>query len=267
MSLLLKQNLHCHTTYDDGANTPEEMVLAAIEHGLTSLGISLHAPMDGEGWCAPRDKEEPFKAEMARLKEKYADRITLYTGLEYDLAAEKNFEGYEYIIGSGHVLDEHFYVDSTRERAILLIEHFGGAENTARVFYDNYARIADMPEISIVGHFDLLTKYNEQGVLYDTDSAWYRDAAFASMEKLSAAGKIFEMNTGAISRGYRTTPYPSAELLRHLKSIGGRIMINSDAHTAEGICLAFDLCEQIARECGFEELWYFDGAGFVPEKL
>lgn len=267
MSLLLKQNLHCHTTYDDGANTPEEMVLAAIEHGLTSLGISLHAPMDGEGWCAPRDKEEPFKAEMARLKEKYADRITLYTGLEYDLAAEKNFEGYEYIIGSGHVLDEHFYVDSTRERAILLIEHFGGAENTARVFYDNYARIADMPEISIVGHFDLLTKYNEQGVLYDTDSAWYRDAAFASMEKLSAAGKIFEMNTGAISRGYRTTPYPSAELLRHLKSIGGRIMINSDAHTAEGICLAFDLCEQIARESGFEELWYFDGAGFVPEKL
>lgn len=264
---MVKQNLHCHTTYDDGANTPEEMVLAAIEYGLTSLGISLHAPMEGEYWCAPREKEEPFKAEMARLKEKYAGRIALYTGLEYDLAADKNFEGYEYIIGSGHVLDGHYYVDSTRDRAIELIEHFGGAEKTAQVFFDNYARIADMPEISIVGHFDLLTKYNEQGMLYDTDSAWYRDAAFASMEKLSAAGKIFEMNTGAISRGYRTTPYPSAELLRHLKSLGGRIMINSDAHTAEGICLGFDLCEQIARECGFSELWYFDGAGFVPEKL
>lgn len=130
---MVKQNLHCHTTFDDGASTPEEMVCAAMEHGLSSLGISAHAPMDGEDWCTPKEKEAGFKAEMQRLKEKYAGKIALYTGLEYDAAAEKNFDGYEYIIGSGHVLDG-FYVDSTRERAIALIEHFGGAEKAADVF-------------------------------------------------------------------------------------------------------------------------------------
>lgn len=51
---MVKQNLHCHTTFDDGASTPEEMVCAAMEHGLSSLGISAHAPMDGEDWCTPK---------------------------------------------------------------------------------------------------------------------------------------------------------------------------------------------------------------------
>lgn len=263
---MVQQNLHCHTTFDDGASTPEEMVCAAMEHGLSSLGISAHAPMDGEDWCTPKEKEAAFKLEMQRLKEKYAGKIALYTGLEYDAAAEKNFDGYEYIIGSGHVLDG-FYVDSTRERAIALIKHFGGAEKAADVFFANYASMAQIPEVDIVGHFDLLTKYNEQGALYDTQSSWYRDAAFAAMETLNAAGKIFEMNTGAISRGYRTTPYPSPELLHHLHDIGGRIVISSDSHSAGSICCAFEQCEQIARSCGFDELWYFNGSCFEPEKL
>ena len=263
---MVKQNLHCHTTFDDGASTPEEMVCAAMEHGLSSLGISAHAPMDGEDWCTPKEKEAAFKLEMQRLKEKYAGKIALYTGLEYDAAAEKNFDGYEYIIGSGHVLDG-FYVDSTRERAIALIKHFGGAEKAADVFFANYASMAQIPEVDIVGHFDLLTKYNEQGALYDTQSSWYRDAAFAAMETLNAAGKIFEMNTGAISRGYRTTPYPSPELLHHLHDIGGRIVISSDSHSAGSICCSFEQCEQIARSCGFDELWYFNGSCFEPEKL
>lgn len=264
---MIKQNLHCHTTYDDGANTPEEMVLAAAKLGLSSLGISLHAPMDGECWCASKENVEPFKAEMRRLKEKYADRLALYTGLEYDIAAEKELGGYEYIIGSGHVLDGHYYVDSTREHAMELIEHFGGPDKAAEAFFDNYARIAAIPEIDIVGHFDLLTKYNEQGVLYDTESSAYRDAAFAAMEKLNSAGKIFEINTGAISRGYRTAPYPSPELLRHLRSIGGRMTVSSDAHSAESICCGFDMAEQLAKHCGFDEIWYFNGREFAAEGL
>lgn len=41
-----------HNT-DDGVNTPEEMVLAAIDAGLSSLGISAHIPIEGESWRMP----------------------------------------------------------------------------------------------------------------------------------------------------------------------------------------------------------------------
>ena len=35
-------NFHTHTTFCDGQNTPEEMVLAAIEKGFSALGFSGH---------------------------------------------------------------------------------------------------------------------------------------------------------------------------------------------------------------------------------
>ena len=82
------------------------------------------------------------------------------------------------------------------------------------------------------------------------------------MERLNAAGKIFEINTGAISRGYRSTPYPAPELLRHLYAIGGRITVSSDAHSAAAICCAFDKAEALAQSCGFTELWQFNGNRF-----
>ena len=40
MSLL--QNLHIHTTYADGKDLPEEIVLKAIEKGFDSIGFSEH---------------------------------------------------------------------------------------------------------------------------------------------------------------------------------------------------------------------------------
>lgn len=263
---MIKQNLHCHTSFDDGVNTPEEMVLAAIDAGLTSLGISAHIPIEGESWCMPAENVAPFKAEMARLKAAYEGKLRLYCGMEYDLSVPADFDGFEYIIGSGHIVDG-FYEDFDLSHHKLLIEHFGDPDSAAEAYFENLSRAAEFDRIDIVGHFDLLTKYNEQELLYDTSSSRFRDAAFSAMEKLNTAGKIFEINTGAMSRGYRTSPYPSDELLRHLNSLGGRICISSDAHSARDITLGFGLCGQLAASCGFKEVWEFDGNGFVPAVL
>lgn len=263
---MVKQNLHCHTTFDDGANTPEEMVQAAIKYGLSSLGITLHAPIEGEFWTPPKEKEPEFIEEMHRLKEKYKGTIDIYCGLEYDLYGPKYFEPYEYIVASGHVIDG-LYVDNTLERHHLLRDHCGGELGTIERYFSNVSAIAEIPEADIVGHFDLLTKYNEMENLYDINAKAYKDAAYAAMEKLVKADKIFEMNTGAISRGYRKTPYMGADMLQHLKSIGGKLTIQSDGHFSDAVACAFDLCEDIAKSCGFEEIWYFDGEKFYPEKF
>ena len=87
------------------------------------------------------------------------------------------------------------------------------------------------------------------------------------MERLAAAGKIFEINTGAISRGYRTTPYPSAPLLQALREMDGKILFTADAHHAEDICCAYDPAVQLAKDCGFTQHWILTADGFVPEAL
>lgn len=35
-------NFHTHSTFCDGKNTPEEIVLAALEKGFVSIGFSSH---------------------------------------------------------------------------------------------------------------------------------------------------------------------------------------------------------------------------------
>ncbi len=118
-----------------------------------------------------------------------------------------------------------------------------------------------------MGHFDLLTKFNERRPLYDTAALAYRDAAYAALETLNKAGKIFEINTGAMSRGLRSAPYPAPELLRHLNALGGRICVSSDAHRAEHVAFGFEKAEALAVSCGFTEVWQFTGGGFAPAAL
>ena len=58
---MIRQNLHCHTTFDDGNDSPEAMILSAERAGLDSIGISLHCPIPGEDdWCCPAEKEPLF---------------------------------------------------------------------------------------------------------------------------------------------------------------------------------------------------------------
>ncbi len=265
---MIRQNLHCHTFFDDGKDSPEAMVHAALDAGLSAIGISLHCPIDGEtGWCCAGENEDKFIREMRRLRELYTGRIEVWCGLEYDLdAVRRSIPPYDYIIGACHMLDG-ISIDESPERAEMLIAYNGGADRAAQYYYERLCTMADFPEVSIVGHFDLLTKYNERVPLYNEASPAYRDAAFAALEKLNAAEKIFEINAGAISRGWRSTPYPAPELLRRLRELNGRICISSDAHSSDAIICAFDQCEELARTCGFEEIWHFTGGGFVPVKL
>ena len=196
-----RQNLHCHTTFDDGKNSPEEMVLAAIGAGLAGIGVSLHCPIDGgRGLEAPQRGTRPrFLDEMRRLREKYADKIAVWCGLEYDMdAARRSVPPYDYIIGSCHMLSG-IAIDNDPETAAHLIAFYGGAERAAAQYFARLSAMADYPEIAIVGHFDLPTKYNERAHLYNTAAPAYRDAAFAAMESSTRR-----------ARSLRSTPAPSA---------------------------------------------------------
>ena len=129
------------------------------------------------------------------------------------------------------------------------------------------AALARVKEVDIVGHYDLLTKFDEQWTFFDPDSPRFRAAATDAMDLLIAAGKIFEINTGAISRGYRTTPYPSETLLRELFARGAKVTISADAHRTQDVAFGFAQAEALARRCGYREAWQFSKTGFVAVPL
>ena len=285
---MFRQNLHVHSTWDDGKNTAEEMICAAMEAGLTSVGISVHAPMPFGVGILPQNLPA-FREDMRRLKAQYAGRIRVYTGIEWDVYSETALYEYDYVIGSAHHVKipcevpagipqeyaERFSVDypsvdDTKEKLKNLLHgrHFAGdADALAKAYFAQLEEMADNPEVDIVGHFDLIRKFDEGDSFFDEESGSYKQAAERAMKKLVDAGKIFEINTGAIARGHRSAPYPSVRLLRALREMGGKITISSDAHRAQDVVCAYAQAQRLAKDCGFAEAYVLTDGGFEPVKL
>ena len=272
---MITQNLHMHSTWDDGKCSIEEMIAASRAAGLTSVGFSVHCPMPFENtWECPLEKLPDYIAEARAMQAKYAGIIDVYLGIEWDTTAQGlDLSIYDYVIGSVHEIPVPGggtrSTDSNPETTKSYIRDcFGGdADAAAESYFAELAKVAQNPEADIVGHFDLLTKFDETHHFFDENSPRYQRAARDAMAGLVKAGKIFEVNTGAISRGYRTTPYPSAQWLGLLREMGGRVTVSADAHHTSGVTCAFDLAERMVKDAGFVEIWVLQGKEFVPIKI
>ncbi|MDO5418046.1 MAG: histidinol-phosphatase [Lachnospiraceae bacterium] len=264
----VKADFHTHTTYCDGKSTPREMAEAAYRMGFTDFGISGHADYS---FCTPDfgmsdRKLAAYKQELYALREEFAGRMNIYVGIELDCLGP--IQEAEYAIGSVHCLEKNgeiFSIDETEAILADAVNRLWGGKwyEFTKDYFELEATVYDRTKCDWVGHFDLLTKFNEGYKHFDESRDEYLEPALAAMKKLNAEGLPFEINTGAISRGYRTEPYPSRILLKELKAMGGRILINSDSHHADTIGFHFDQAKRIAVECGFRTYWVLKpGGGF-----
>lgn len=268
------QNLHTHTNFCDGKNTPEEMVRAAIRLGMDALGFSGHAPCPAPGDNAGMKPEDvpAYRDEIFRLREKYAGRLEIFLGLEQDHFLFPNSEPWDYVIGSVHYVEKEGrplpvdYLPEDFSRSVF--QYYGGDYYAfAEDYYRLVGGIAERTGCQIVGHFDLITKFNEGERLFDTGHPRYVGAALEALDRLAEKSVICEINTGAMSRGYRSAPYPAPWLLRAMRERNIRVCITSDCHNADHLLYAFPQAEELARSCGYRERMVLTRQGFVPAAL
>ena len=86
------------------------------------------------------------------------------------------------------------------------------------------------------------------------------EAVDAVMEK----DVLFEIDTGAISRGWKTKPYPAPFLLKRIVEKKGRVILNSDAHSRENLLFHFEESVEYASACGVREFWVYQNGDFQP---
>ena len=102
---MITQNLHMHSTWDDGKCSMEEMILASKMAGLRSVGVSVHAPMIfGTDWSCPKERLSDYQAEVRALKKDYEGIIDVYLGVEWDVLSDIDLAPYDYVIGSAHMI-------------------------------------------------------------------------------------------------------------------------------------------------------------------
>ncbi|MBQ7219224.1 MAG: PHP domain-containing protein, partial [Ruminococcus sp.] len=80
---MITKDLHAHSTYCDGKNTPREMVEAALKKGLNTFGISGHSYTAFDtSYCMQKEDIPRYIEELHYLRAEYFDRIHVLCGVE-----------------------------------------------------------------------------------------------------------------------------------------------------------------------------------------
>ena len=256
MSLTLS-SAHVHTTYCDGKTPAPDMARAAYEKGFVSLGFSSHAPQDFDlRYCMLPENEPAYRAQIQSLKAEYAGRMPIYMGLERDYYACVSPSDYDYYIASVHYLKwpgGFVGIDGPAEPLRqYVMEHCGGCGmELAQRYYDLLRDYVVKEKPPNIGHFDLIRINNLRLGLYDESAPAYRRMALDALRPMAETGALLEVNTGGVARGYLTTPYPDAFLLKEWRRWGGEVTVTSDCHDMRLLDACYDGAEDLLRSLGY----------------
>ncbi len=264
-------DIHTHTLYCDGKNSPREMVEAAYNLGFSAIGLSGHSytPFD-DSYCMSLGNTAKYIDEINKLKEDFKGRLHVLCGIEQDYFAPLPDYKYDYMIGSVHYVEvdgKRLTIDYKPEETQAIIDtYFGGSYNAlAESYFNLVGNILEVTGADIIGHFDLISKFSE--VMNYHESPKYLDAGYEAIRKLIPYGKPFEINVGAMTRGYRTSPYPSAAFMSEILRLGGKITVTGDCHSVESLGKGLDAGYDFARRCGFTSVMVMTPDGFQETPL
>lgn len=267
-------DLHTHTTYCDGNNTPEEMLLSAIDKGFKVYGFSSHSHLTyDEEWNMSPAEQNKYISEILSLKEKYNGKIDVLLGCEYDLLSDNDLTPFEYVIGSCHSIikdGEYVSVDHSEQVFKDCVRRFYNGDCFAFVkdYFSMMSTAYKVEAVTFYGHFDLINKFNKGFRFFDEKDRRYTGPMLAALERLAKSGKPFEINTAHTYRHSDTEPsYSAVCWLSALREMGGNIIINSDAHSCDRIGYNFGRAVELAKKCGFKSALALNSKGFDEIKL
>ena len=290
-------NLHTHSIYSDGKYTLEENIQAAIEKHMVSIGFSDHSFTGCDtSYCMRQKHYSDYFNELARLKEKYSGTISIYSGLELDYysvmpanaismscpelspstrscpqiitddAALTNLHQtfpYDYLLAAIHYIVKNgvcYPIDHSAEQQRDCIQNAFGGDIFAMVqcYFDMFCEHVKRVKPTVVGHFDVLTKFH----VMPEDDERYLDIARSALKRIIRTCPYIEVNTGAIARGWRTTPYPAQNLWHVILEEGGEVVLGSDSHHKDNLTFYFDETVKLLKQAGFDHICMFNGSGF-----
>lgn len=266
---------HTHTLYSNhGEGHPRELAAQAVERGLLALGFSEHFPLP-EGFTEPTngaanmhwDQIEQYIQEVREAQAEWGHRIKILLGYELDYLPTLHEEvkarlatyPYDYLVGSIHIVDrfhsdhENWLIDFTSEVFEEGLQDNGGAEAVYTRYYALVREFAQKNEHQIVGHLDLIKKFNVAGRYFDATSSDYLSQVEATLDILKATGKIVEVNTAGLFKDVGEL-YPSDPILQMILHRRIPVCLSSDAHKPQHVAREFSSSWQKLTRLGFEQL-------------
>lgn len=263
---MILTNYHSHTILSDGAHNSEEMIKSAIEKELKAFGFSEHSPLPFfSQWSMKYEDLHKYFREINYLKEKYSEKIEIYTGLEVDYIEKitgietwKNFR-LDYTIGSVHFLgvvdNKPFTIDYSPANFKEGLDKIfsGNIMEMTSLYYNQIIKMINSSKPDIIGHFDLITKFNKETQLINENDKWYKDIVIQTLEIIKKNNCFIEINTRGFYKKLADWFYPNTWILKECKNFNIPIVINSDCHKNSEVDKNLYEAEKIALSLGFKE--------------
>ncbi len=200
----LKGDLHIHTTYTDGSNTIEEMVLAAMVLGFEYIGITDHSKRLKIANGLDEKRLMRQLDEIDEINERYKGKIRVFKGIEVDILDNGSLDL------SDSILKELDYVIASVHSKFNLSEK----DQTKRI-----KRAMDNPHVTIIGH--------PTGRLIGKRPPYKVDME-QIIKHAYTTGCVLELNSQPDRLDLND------QYLKMAKEIGVKVAINSDAHSKGG---------------------------------
>jgi histidinol-phosphatase (PHP family) len=240
-------NYHSHSHFCDGVETLRAQVEAALGQGIGVLGFSSHGPVHFDNaWSMRKERLVTYLAETRALKEEFAGRIELYTGLEVDyLPGHSGPATYaswlDYTIGSVHYLDlneagQPWEIDGSTEKFLrgFTEVHGGDSRRVIQLYYGRIREMIQQDRPDVLGHLDKIKIHNLQESLWNESADWYQAEIEETLALLAETPCVLEVNTRGLYKK-NLSLYPSLSVLQKARSHNIPVMINSDSHAPEEI--------------------------------
>lgn len=228
--------------------TLRSVVEAAVAAGLTTFGLSEHAPRSEDRFLYPSERQKGFTverlqfdfdayaAEAKALAQEFSGRIEILAGFEAEVVPTASYadqmlairERYalEYMVGSVHYVNE-IQIDGTMEEFHAAVAESGGIESLAVRYYDAVAEMAARLKPEVVGHLDLIRRNAPAAA--DLETAAIAAAADRALESVKESGAILDLNTAGWRKGLGN-PYPAPWLVKRANELGIGFCFGDDSH-------------------------------------
>jgi putative hydrolase len=209
---MITMDMHLHSNFSDGDNTPEEMVIEAIKLGHREIAITDHVRRLSH-WL------DEFYQEMERLKQLYSDRIRLRSGIE---AKVINLEGAidarpEFFSKVDLVLAACHRIPAGEDKYLTQAEILKDRGKALEYWLRAMTKVLENSNVSVIAHPTLILRRNGITLPYDLkiSIAW----------KAKEYEKIIEVNT--------KYAVPDDEFIGLLKRYNVKLFYGSDSHNIE----------------------------------
>lgn len=256
-------DFHVHSDVSmDCSAAMEDMAAAEAAKGIKSMCFTNHCDMiDLRDFSFnPRCLEiVPESLEkLSRLREKPLP-LEVRLGLELaeahwqpELAARiAAAPELDFVLGSLHilpVLGDLYYLE---------YKDAGQCRQIFDTYLTELEKVAAMDFYDVIAHIGYGRRYMfRQGVDASLSLAHFGDRVEKLLKQIIDKGRGIEINCSGIRDG--CGPFPSPEILRLYRSLGGEIItVGSDAHTPASAAACVAEGYEVLRQCGFEYVCVF----------